>query len=46
MACLLMFWLITVPYVINTVYWFLFYRFYPRDVAAQQARAAAQRFAA
>jgi MFS family permease len=41
-----MFWLITVPYAINTVYWFLFYRFYPRDVAAQQARAAVQRSAA
>jgi MFS family permease len=36
-----MFWLITVPYVVNTLYWFLFYRFYPKDVAAQQARASA-----
>jgi MFS family permease len=35
-----MFWLITVPYAINAVYWFLFYRFYPQDVAAQQARSA------
>jgi MFS family permease len=33
-----MFWLITVPYAINAVYWFLFYRVYPQDVAAQQAR--------
>lgn len=38
-----MFWLITVPYAINAVYWFLFYRVYPKDVAAQQARAAALR---
>jgi MFS family permease len=37
-----MFWLITVPYAINAVYWFLFYRVYPQDVAAQQARQAAQ----
>jgi MFS family permease len=36
-----MFWLITVPYAINATYWFLFYRVYPRDVAAQQARVAA-----
>jgi hypothetical protein len=31
-----------VPYLINTIYWFLFYRFYPRDVAAQQARLRAE----
>jgi MFS family permease len=37
-----MFWMITVPYLINAVYWFLFYRFYPRDVAAQQARLRAE----
>jgi hypothetical protein len=37
-----MFWLVTVPYLINAAYWFLFYRFYPRDVAAQKARAAAE----
>lgn len=36
-----MFWLITVPYAVNAVYWFLFYRVYPRDVARQQARRAA-----
>lgn len=35
-----MLWLVTVPYAINAVYWFLFYRVYPKDVAAQQARAA------
>lgn len=33
-----MLWLVTVPYAINAVYWFLFYRFYPRDVARQQAQ--------
>lgn len=33
-----MFWLITVPYAINAVFWFAFYRVYPKDVAAQQAR--------
>ncbi len=37
-----MFWLITVPYAINAVYWFLFYRVYPQDVAAQKARRAAR----
>lgn len=37
-----MFWLITVPYAINAAYWFLFYRVYPQDVAAQQARMAAR----
>lgn len=37
-----MFWLITVPYAINAVYWFLFYGVYPQDVAAQKARAAAR----
>jgi MFS family permease len=37
-----MFWMITVPYAINVVYWFLFYRVYPKDVAAQQARTGAR----
>ena len=37
-----MFWMITVPYAVNALFWFLFYRFYPQDVAAQQARTAAQ----
>ncbi len=32
-----MFWLVTVPYAVNAVYWFLFYPFYPRDVARQNA---------
>ena len=30
----MMFWLVTVPYAVNAVYWFLFYPFYPRDRAA------------
>ncbi len=37
-----MLWMVTVPYAINAVFWFAFYRVYPRDVAAQQARLAAQ----
>jgi MFS family permease len=37
-----MFWLITVPYAINALYWFLFYRVYPQDVAAMQARRSVQ----
>ncbi len=36
-----MFWMVTVPYAVNAVFWFAFYRAYPRDVAAQQARSAA-----
>ncbi|MCW5849367.1 MAG: MFS transporter [Anaerolineae bacterium] len=36
-----MFWMITVPYAVNAVYWFLFYPYYPKDVAAQKARDAA-----
>jgi hypothetical protein len=36
-----MFWMVTVPYAINAVFWFVFYRAYPGDVAAQQARQAA-----
>ena len=37
-----MFWMVTVPYAINAVFWFVFYRVYPRDVAAQQGRRAAR----
>jgi MFS family permease len=29
-----MFWMVSVPYLMNAVYWFLFYKPYPRDVAA------------
>jgi MFS family permease len=28
-----MFWMITVPYLLNAGYWFLFYKVYPNDVA-------------
>ncbi len=33
-----MLYMVTVPYAINGFYWFLFYKYYPKDVAAQQAR--------
>ena len=33
-----MLYLVTIPYAINAVYWFLFYRWYPGDVAKLQAR--------
>jgi len=36
-----MLYVVTVPYLINAVYWFLFYRVFPRDVANTQARIAA-----
>ncbi len=39
------FWMVTVPYAVNALFWFVFYRAYPRDVAAQQARHAARRAA-
>ena len=29
-----MFWMVSVPYLLNALYWFLFYTPYPRDVAA------------
>jgi MFS family permease len=35
-----MFWMVTVPYAVNAVYWFLFYKYYPSDVAKQQAHVA------
>lgn len=35
---LLMFWLISVPYLINAVLWTVMYRIYPKDFAAQKAR--------
>jgi MFS family permease len=41
-----MLWLVTIPYAINAVFWFLFYKTYPRDqerlrqeLAGEQARA-------
>lgn len=36
-----LFWLVTVPYAINAVFWFVFYAFYPKDVAKQSAERAA-----
>ncbi len=41
-----MFWLITVPYAINAVFWFVFYRTFPRDQERMQQRMAAQTAAA
>lgn len=32
--------LVTVPYLVNAVFWFVFYKFYPRDVTALQAKLA------
>ena len=32
-----LFWLVTIPYAVNAVFWFLFYPFYPKDVAKQNA---------
>lgn len=31
-------WFVVVPYLLNAVYWFLFYRVYPKDVERQQER--------
>ena len=31
---------VVVPYLLNAVYWFLFYRVYPKDVARQEERTA------
>jgi MFS family permease len=36
-----MLYLVTVPYLINAGYWFLFYRVYPKDAAKQAERTAA-----
>jgi fucose permease len=32
----IMFWILTVAYAINAVYWFVFYRAYPKDVERMQ----------
>lgn len=32
-----MLYMVTVPYAINAVYWFLFYKYYPQDVAKESA---------
>jgi MFS family permease len=36
-----LFWLVTVPYAANALFWFLFYPVYPKDVAKQTAERAA-----
>ncbi|CAM3709148.1 MFS transporter [Occultella aeris] len=36
-----MLYLVTIPYLINAGYWFLFYRVYPKDAAKQAERTAA-----
>lgn len=33
-----LFWIVTIPYAVNAVYWFLFYRTYPRDKARMEAQ--------
>jgi MFS family permease len=38
-----MLWLVSVPYAINAVFWFLFYKPYPRDVERARTRVAAAR---
>jgi hypothetical protein len=35
-----MLWMITLPYAVSALYWFLFYPFYPKDVEARQDRGA------
>ena len=42
----LMFWLITIPYLLNAVLWTVMYRIYPKDLAAQAAREEAEDAAA
>ena len=37
-----MLWMVTIPYAINAVYWFAFYRTYPRDVERMQQELAAE----
>jgi MFS family permease len=37
-----MFWMITVPYAINTVFWFVFYKTYPKDQERMRRQLAAQ----
>ena len=36
-----MFWMVSVPYLINFFFWFLFYFTYPKDVARRRAKMAA-----
>lgn len=34
--------LVTVPYAVNAIFWFVFYKFYPKDVEALKVKMAAQ----
>ena len=36
-----MFWMVSVPYLVNFFFWFLFYFTYPKDVARRRAKMAA-----
>jgi len=38
-----MFWMVSVPYLINFFWWFLFYLTYPKDVARRRARMAGKK---
>lgn len=40
-----MFAMVTVPYAINALFWFVFYRVYPRDVARLQQKSAGEKIA-
>lgn len=35
-----MFWMVSVPYAVNAIFWFVFYGPYPKDVAKRKARMA------
>lgn len=35
-------WMFVVPYLVNAVWWFVFYPFYPKDVARRKARMAGE----
>jgi MFS family permease len=39
-------WLVTVPYAVNAIFWFAFYKTYPRDQERMQAKLALQSAAA
>jgi MFS family permease len=43
---LVMLWLVTIPYALNAIFWFAFYRTYPRDQERMQAKLALQSAAA
>ncbi len=37
-----MFWMVSVPYAVNAIFWFVFYGPYPKDVAKRKARMAGE----